>query len=205
MTRFEKIFALIIASMFVSLAVMLSIFIDKRETIEKLEHEKIELKSTINLQNVEIESLKLSLNEAHEVNDMLFMEGMDLTERYNELKTMLKKEKEMILPSKELISEVLSKEVEEERFIDSNSLTYVNSGIYEDINIYEFAFKCKEWAWENYKILLISQYTGQCYINGDLSDLKLPYWENTKSFQVESSTEIECIIKACEWILKERK
>ena len=86
MTRFEKIFALIVASMFVSWAVMLSISIDKSETIEKLERDNIELKSTINLQNVEIESLKLSLNEAHEVSDMLFMEGMDLTERYNELK-----------------------------------------------------------------------------------------------------------------------
>ena len=86
MTRFEKIFALIVASMFVSWAVMLSISIDKSETIEKLERDKIELKSTINIQNVEIESLKLSLNEAHDVSDMLFMEGMDLTERYNELK-----------------------------------------------------------------------------------------------------------------------
>ena len=86
MTRFEKIFALIVASMFVSWAVMLYISIDKSETIEKLERDKIELKSTINLQNVEIESLKLSLNEAHDINDMLFMEGMDLTESYNELK-----------------------------------------------------------------------------------------------------------------------
>ena len=52
----------------------------------------------------------------------------------------------MSLPSKELISEVLSKEVEAERFIDSNYLTYVHSGIYEDINIYELAHKCREWA-----------------------------------------------------------
>ena len=65
----------------------------------------------------------------------------------------------MILPSKELISEVLSKEVEEERFIDSNSLTYVNSGIYEDINIYEFAFKCKEWAMSKSNLELISSST----------------------------------------------
>ena len=40
----------------------------------------------INLKNVEIESLKLSLNEAHEVSAMLFTEGMEITERYNELK-----------------------------------------------------------------------------------------------------------------------
>ena len=86
MTRFEKILALIVALMIVNLAVMLSISTNKSEAIEKLERDKIELKSTINIQNVEIESLKLSLNEAHEVNNMLFMEGVDLTERYNELK-----------------------------------------------------------------------------------------------------------------------
>ena len=40
----------------------------------------------INLKNVEIESLKLSLNEAHEVSTMLFTEGMEITERYTELK-----------------------------------------------------------------------------------------------------------------------
>ena len=116
--------------------------------------------------------------------------------------------------SRELLSEVLKIEVVKHNLFNkrtnSFNVTYMQN---EDslktdwmlVDIYEFAFKCKEWAWENYKILLISQYTGQCYINGDLSDLKLPYWENTKSFQVESSTEIECIIKACEWILKERK
>ena len=86
MTRFEKILAFMVASMFVNWAVMLFISTNKSETIEKLERDKIELKATINLKNVEIESLKLSLKEAHEVSDMLFMEGMDLTERYNELK-----------------------------------------------------------------------------------------------------------------------
>ena len=114
--------------------------------------------------------------------------------------------------SRELLSEVLKIEVVKHSLFNkrtnSFNVTYMQS---EDslkadwmlVNIYEFAFKCKEWAWKNYKILLMSQYTGQCYINGDLSDLKLPYWENTKSFQVESSTEIECIIKACEWVLNE--
>ena len=115
--------------------------------------------------------------------------------------------------SRELLSEVLKIEVVKHSLFNkrtnSFNVTYMQS---EDslkadwmlVNIYEFVFKCKEWAWKNFKILLISQYTGQCYINGDLSDLKLPYWENTKSFQVESFTEIEGIIKACEWIIKER-
>lgn len=74
---------------------------------------------------------------------------------------------------------------------------------HKQINIYEFAFMCKEWAYKNFKIMLISQYTGQCYINGDLSPLILNWWNDTKSYQVEDSTEIEAIIKACEWILSE--
>lgn len=105
----------------------------------------------------------------------------------------------MILPSKELISEVLSKEVEEERFIDSNSLTYVNSDIYEDINIYEFAFKCKEWAYENnYYVYSTPSFAleGVAYIVEDNNIGK-----RLKTLQLGS--EVEAIIQACEWILKE--
>ena len=111
----------------------------------------------------------------------------------------MQKGKEMILPSKELISEVLSKEVEEERFIDSNSLTYVNSGIYEDINIYELACKCKKWA-KNYT--LVSAYyfeNGEegawCCLHKDLC--------NVGGEMFEADTEEEAIFKACDYILNE--
>ena len=112
----------------------------------------------------------------------------------------MQKGKEMILPSKELISEVLSKEVEEERFIDSNSLTYVNSGIYEDINIYEFAFKCKEWAFDkgytltsgNNHLIFMS-----CSIRRTLTD------DDWTDFY--SDTEPEAIFKACEYIMEQTK
>jgi hypothetical protein len=107
----------------------------------------------------------------------------------------------MILPSKELISEVLSKEVEEEeRFIDSNSLTYVNSGIYEDINIYEFAFKCKELAFD--KGFVLKSYKKQGAFSGtyhyaiDIND-KICEWL--------ANTEYEAIFKACEWIMEQTK
>ena len=113
----------------------------------------------------------------------------------------MQKGKEMILPSKELISEVLSKEVEEEeRFIDSNSLTYVNSGIYEDINIYEFAFKCKEWAFD--KGFVLKSYKKQGAFSGtyhyaiDIND-KICEWL--------ANTEYEAIFKACEWIMEQTK
>lgn len=51
--------------------------------------------------------------------------------------------------------------------------------------------------------MLISHSAGQCYINGDLSTLILNWWNNTKSYQIGSDTEVEAIIKACEWILSE--
>ena len=101
----------------------------------------------------------------------------------------------MILPSKELISKVLSKEVEEERFIDSNSLTYVNSGIYEDINIYELAHKCKEWA-KKKEYWAISGYDeGYFCMLHDMPDNRF----------FNASTEIEAIFKACEWIMEQTK
>ena len=106
----------------------------------------------------------------------------------------------MKLPSKELLSEVLSKEVEEERFIYSNSLTYVNSGIYEDINIYEFAFKCKEWAFD--KGFVLKSYKKQGAFSGtyhyaiDIND-KICEWL--------ANTEYEAIFKACEYIMEQTK
>ncbi|MCT7432446.1 hypothetical protein N5T66_04065 [Aliarcobacter cryaerophilus] len=108
--------------------------------------------------------------------------------------------------SKELIKAVLNipKENIVDIYMDVNYLLIKkDNNRIEEHNIYELAFKCKEWAWKNFEIMLISHYTGQCYINGDLSYLKLNWWTNTKSYQVEDNTEIEAIIKACEWILSE--
>ena len=110
--------------------------------------------------------------------------------------------------SKELIKNVLVEETKNlsEDFtfnIKDSYILFTDDGesLFE-VNIYEFAFKCKEWAYKNFKIMLISHYMGQCYINGDLSPLKLNWWDNTKSYQTESDTEVEAIIKACEWILE---
>ena len=77
---------------------------------------------------------------------------------------------------------------------DSDMLRYYNK-----INIYEFAFKCKEWAFKNkYKIQSqinevnkghshITKKNDDCWAKG--------FFENT---------EIEAIIKACEFILTKR-
>ena len=64
---------------------------DLKRDHQSFKHELNLKQEEINLKNVEIESLKLSLNEAHEVNAMLFQEGTDLIERYKELKDKLKK------------------------------------------------------------------------------------------------------------------
>lgn len=109
----------------------------------------------------------------------------------------------MILPSKELISEVLSKEVEEERFIDSNSLTYVNSGIYEDINIYEFAFKCKEWAKLKH-FIDIDSHSGCARWGAEaVSHNGRPSVFYEQVFI--GRTEPEAIFKACEYIMEKTK
>ena len=107
----------------------------------------------------------------------------------------------MSLPSKELISEVLSKEVEEERFIDSNSLTYVNSGIYEDINIYELVHKCKEWAKLKH-FIDIDSHSGCARWGAEaVSHNGRPSVFYEQVFI--GRTEPEAIFKACEYILKE--
>ena len=115
----------------------------------------------------------------------------------------------MKFPSKELLSEVLSKEVEEERFIDSNSLTYVNSGIYEDINIYELSHKCKEWALSKEYIIEVGVHPT---IKKDRSDRDYFYKITTDRGQILVSkfdeiikTELEAIFKACEWIMEQTK
>ena len=59
---------------------------DLKRDHQSFKHELNLKQEEINLKNVEIESLRLSLNEAHEVSAMLFTEGMELTERYAELK-----------------------------------------------------------------------------------------------------------------------
>ena len=70
---------------------------------------------------------------------------------------------------------------------------------YNWIGIYEFAFKCKEWAFKNkYKIQsqINESNKGHSHITKKNDDC----W--AKGFF--ENTEIEAIIKACEWILKNK-
>lgn len=65
---------------------------------------------------------------------------------------------------------------------------------HKQINIYEFAFKCKEWA-------LTKGYF--IYSTNELSFIKTFSLETIETFSNGKDTEIECILKACEWILNE--
>ena len=107
--------------------------------------------------------------------------------------------------SKELIKNVLVEETENlsedfSFYIDEDYIVFRDEGeTLFDYNIYKFAFKCKEWAFKNkYKIQSqinegnkghshITKKNDDCWAKG--------FFENT---------EIEAIIKACEFILTKR-
>lgn len=99
---------------------------------------------------------------------------------------------------KELVSEVFKLNICE-AYIENNKL-YFDMGLplIQSINIYEFAFKCKEWAFKNnYKIQsqINESNKGHSHITKKNDDC----W--AKGFFED--TEIEAVIKACEYILKE--
>ena len=101
--------------------------------------------------------------------------------------------KELII-SKELISEVLNipKEAIMDIYTDGNYLLIrkINSRV-EEHNIYEFAFKCKEWARYKYDITISSS----LYKNYAKS------WNIDKDKSYTAKIEVELIIEACNYIL----
>ena len=113
----------------------------------------------------------------------------------------------MLLPSKELLSEVLRVNV---KFIEFDIETikrrihgsvrdndiYYHDGKLKFINIYELAHKCKEWAYsKGYDIY--SDYNGADVCNICSNYSIAPFHHNV--------TEKEAIFKACEWIMEKTK
>ena len=116
--------------------------------------------------------------------------------------------------SKELIKNVLVKETENlsDDFtfdIKDNYILFDDDGECQfEVNIYEFAFKCKEWALD--KGYTIESHTNRSFI----SKYNREYFSVAKIFKetdsmrintIDESTEIEAIIKACNWILEQNK
>ena len=130
--------------------------------------------------------------------------------------------------SKELLIEVLGSEYKQRlvdwfQIEDDNFLrTYYDCGSYDDkgrptglgleINIYEFAFKCKEWAYTNKYRLSSGQHRlntkQEHYINNQIASYfcSVYYITNDDSdIQIDANTEPEAIFKACQWILENIK
>ena len=110
--------------------------------------------------------------------------------------------------SKELLSEVLGinvmSEIREDDLCEDNILIYWdffekrgNEG--RNINIYELAHKCKEWAYRygceiaSYKIQDSSEY--RCLIGHNTINF------NSKKSGYYADTEPGAIFKACQWVL----
>lgn len=108
--------------------------------------------------------------------------------------------------SKKLISEVLKipLDVINEVYFDKTNLLVrkLNNRI-EEHNIYEFAFKCKEWA-ENKDYIIFSK-NKECLIYSIDEVYDVIECLNQYEDYFEADTECEAILKACEWILDNEK
>lgn len=110
--------------------------------------------------------------------------------------------------SKELLSEVLKLEVVKHSLFNKSNksfnITYMQSedslkSSWMPINIYEFAFKCKEWA-KNKEYIIHSSPTQKREHTAIVQSFDFNnsyYGEN----QFYALTEVEAIIKACEYVL----
>lgn len=106
--------------------------------------------------------------------------------------------------SKELIKTILQKETEtlskDFNFtIDEDYIEISDDGeIQFEYCIYKFAFKCKEWAYSTYGIMIQSYpYCGKSRADA------LKGLEVDEVFK--ENTEVEAIIQACEWVLENIK
>ena len=96
---------------------------------------------------------------------------------------------------------------------DSGSYIIARLNIgYKSINIYELAHKCKEWAWKN-EFLIRSRSTfgsgfefGYCEIEHIHDGWTDEFFTKKLLNKYENSiTEPEAILKACQWILKNKR
>lgn len=112
--------------------------------------------------------------------------------------------------STELISSVLIKETRhltyDTVYVEDNFIIFSYDDEYQfEVNIYEFTYKCKEWALSKGYILSSNNYIngGCCQIiqrNGE----ECPECGESSTFNyIHSFTEIEAVIKACEWLMEE--
>ena len=106
--------------------------------------------------------------------------------------------------SKELLNEVLQKEAEigdksilGESYVEYKIVLPGGGKIIRDVNIYELAYKCKEWAYK--RGFLIGS---NCRQGITAIDINTHIVLNHFDVDIEDFTEFE--IKACQWILENK-
>ena len=103
--------------------------------------------------------------------------------------------------SKELLSEVLGREVKGEKgriCINENNVTfaYSDESIWSDINVYELANKCKEYILDNgYEIQTKHNVSG---VFMDISK------DGISRYGTRMKTEFKVVVKIAEWILEQK-
>ena len=115
--------------------------------------------------------------------------------------------------SKELLSEILKVEIEDlSKAKKENEIGYkIKNGWYSSINIYELAHKCKEWAWDKFKIdILIIKDGGKLDANHWRRKVYLQNGSKTIYFLESHSNDIPfhndniAMFKACQWLLENK-
>lgn len=114
--------------------------------------------------------------------------------------------------SKELLSEVLDYDVDKYTIVSSTEITQIRiwkkdaeTWDYRSYDIHYLAHKCKEWIINKGYVLKL------CYVlENDTRELCFIETTLLKSnqyssdyYDMDSKTEVEAVIKACEWIYKE--
>ena len=118
--------------------------------------------------------------------------------------------------SKELVKSVLAKETEylSDDFtfnIEDNYILFVDDGESQfEVNVYEFAFKCKEWAFKQgyeihtniLEVVAIFKEVEMICNHGNFERIPLKSWQEVK-YDIDTNSEVEAIIEACNWVLNE--
>ena len=129
--------------------------------------------------------------------------------------------KELII-SKELIKNVLAKETENlsedfSFYIAEDYIVFRDEGeTLFDYNVYKFAFKSKEWAYENRYLVMSGncetfKETNKYYDSHDNISILYTFASVRKigtlrdKIELRGDSEVESIIKSCNWILEQNK
>ena len=98
-----------------------------------------------------------------------------------------------LIVSKELFNVVTNSKCHEVFIKNEFIVAHSNLGM-KMVNIYEFTFKCKEWA----------NITKGKYLSSGYNEFDKKWEAMMMQYTFPADTELEAIFKACEWILKEQ-